>query len=310
MPNHLYIHATDVAALIGENRYKPKEDVFLDMWQDYNPVSFDNTRRKVTKSGDLDREAVQGNVNQRNNSIKRKADAIVATSASRKEAKTDITTIIKSDLILGLMSSALQDAAIECILSNTGTIPTLEDYIRHDGATTDTVESAQMESAQSTSTHGTSSYIRSQVRTFAGCRKEHTSSDGFGRPVGTTVHGRTYKSYSSILSSDGVIPVMMGGRVDGIKENSIIERMQRRSRLLGHVEERERIQLYVYMYITGLKTAQLIETFGDIQQVHTVRFEPERWNVYSVRIAKAVQEFFNMLFEDDDTRRNDLFSVG
>jgi hypothetical protein len=315
MPRHFYVNASDVSALLGENIYKPKEEVYLDMWQRYDPVSFNTIRRQTIKPVDHAQEAIHQDDHKRHTSLKRKADVILATSTPIKEAKIQITTLIESDPILGIMPSTLQEAAVECMMYSVGTIPTITDCIRH-AATTDDIESARMETALAQYIPVASSYIRSEVRTFAGCSKEQASMDVFERVSGKTVHGRNDKLYVSVLSPGGIAalarahaPVKIGGRVDGIQEGCVIEHKQRRYRLFGYVSQRERIQLYVYMYLTGLQTGQLVETFGDKQQAHLVTFDQDVWNDYSARISDAVQELFNMLFEEDSGRRHALFSV-
>jgi hypothetical protein len=278
------------------------------MWQRYDPVSFNTIRRQTIKPVDHAQEAIHHDDHKRHSSIKRKADVILATSTPIKEAKKQITKLIESDAVLGIMPSTLQEAAVECLMYSIGTIPTITDCIRH-AATTDDIESARMERALAQYIPTASPYIRSEVRKLAGCNKEQASMDVFERVSGKTVHGRNDQLYVSVLSPGGNAPVKIGGRVDGIQEGCVIEHKQRRYRLFGYLSQPERIQLYVYMYLTGLQTGQLVETFGDKQQAHLVTFDQDVWNEYSARISDAVQELFNMIFEEDSGRRHALFSV-
>ena len=309
MTRHFYINASDVASLIGENIYKPKEDIYLDIWQNYDPVSFNKSRRQTITPVDHAQVAITRDDHHRQTSLKRKADAILATPIPRKEAKTQVTELIESDAILGVMPSPLQDKAVECIMYKVGDIPTIHDCIRYAAATTDELESARMEVVLSESIPAASSYIRAEVRTLSGCNKEQTSLDVFEQTSGKTVHARNDTLYSSILSTDGMVPIKISGRVDGIQEGCVIEHKQRRYRLFGQVCHRENIQLYVYMYLTGLKTAKLVETFGDKQLVHIVHFDPDVWNIYMARISDSVQELSTILGEDESDRRHSLFSV-
>jgi hypothetical protein len=297
MTRHFYINASDVASLMGENIYKPKEDMYLDIWQNYDPISFHKFRRQTIKPVvDHAQAAITHDDHQRQTSLKRKADAILSTPLPRKEAKTQVVELVKSDAILGIMPSALQDKAVECILHNIGDIPTIHDCIRYAASTTDDVESARMEVILSNSIPAASSYIQSEVRTLSGCNKENTSLDMF-------------EHTSSILSTDEMVPIKISGRVDGIQEGCVIEHKQRRYRLFGKVCNRENIQLYVYMYLTGLKTAKLVETFGEKQLVHIVHFDPNVWAIYTARISEAVRELSTILVEEENDRRHSLFSV-
>jgi glutaredoxin 2 len=115
--------------------------------------------------------------------------------------------------------------------------------------------------------------------------------------------------YSSTLSPAGITPIKISGRVDGIQEDCVVEHKQRRYRLFGKVTQRENIQLYVYMYLTGLKTSKLVETFGDKQLVHIVDFDSGVWDAYIARISEAVQELSDILKEEASMRRHSLFSV-
>ena len=303
MTRPFYINASDVASLIGENIYKPKEDAYLDMWKNYDPVSFHKSRRQTISPVDHAKIAIQLDDHQRQTTLKRKA---LSTPLPNKET---VTTLIESDDLLGTMPSAIRDAAIECIMYNVGEIPTIDDCIKYAAATTDETESARMENVLSHSVPVASSYIRSEVRTLSGCLKEQTSLDVFEKISGKTIHARNDKLYSSTLTPAGITPIKISGRVDGIQEDCVVEHKQRRYRLFGKVTQRENIQLYVYMYLTGLKTSKLVETFGDKQIVHIVDFDPGVWDAYIARISEAVQELSAILEEEASTRRHSLFSV-
>ena len=44
--NRVVLKASDVASILGRNQYKPRQDVFNDMWKKYNPETFKGKTKK------------------------------------------------------------------------------------------------------------------------------------------------------------------------------------------------------------------------------------------------------------------------
>lgn len=69
------------------------------------------------------------------------------------------------------------------------------------------------------------------------------------------------------------------GRLDGVcdEKGIIVEHKYRVHGLLGYVPFHESVQCHMYMHITGLNCAHLVETFGNRLKVHHIPFSDRVW---------------------------------
>tara|TARA_B110000046_G_scaffold175457_1_gene200170 strand:+ start:344 stop:733 length:390 start_codon:yes stop_codon:yes gene_type:complete len=70
------------------------------------------------------------------------------------------------------------------------------------------------------------------------------------------------------------------GRLDGVceAEGIVVEHKYRVHGLLGYVPFHESVQCHLYMFISGLRRAHLVETFGNRIQIHDIVFSEGVWS--------------------------------
>lgn len=107
---------------------------------------------------------------------------------------------------------------------------------------------------------------------------------------GASEASRRQTSFSKQMRSEGGNPYVLWGRTDAVAEETVDEYKNRKNRVFGHIPAYELPQLYAYMHLTGIRRARQIETHGDDQLVHEIRFRPELWGWYKGELDRAVDE--------------------
>ena len=80
------------------------------------------------------------------------------------------------------------------------------------------------------------------------------------------------------------------GCVDGIQDDSVVEHKQRRNRLFRAIPVYELPQLYAYMYLTGRRSARLVETYQERQLEHIVTWDESVWQRMVKKAEEAIAE--------------------
>jgi len=141
-------------------------------------------------------------------------------------------------------------------------------------------------------------FITDTIHTTIGQQQEDKSINRYEQDNQVRVIDRNKRTYKKTMSD-----FIVYGKVDGIQEDDqIIEHKQRMNRLFGRIVEREKIQLYVYMYLTGITKATLVETYRSSQQSYSLEFEQDTWRMYKQSLTEAIHELRNILASSDRKR--------
>ena len=129
---------------------------------------------------------------------------------------------------------------------------------------------------------------RSAIQAASGTRLEagsiHRAGLVTGRPV--TLSRQAYRK--RIPCGEGC-RVVIYGKVDGLRgDTEVVEAKQRQNHLFGRVLERERVQVYVYLFLTDRTCGTLLETYRAEQREYAVPFDPEKWAGYRGRIQSGI----------------------
>ena len=183
-------------------------------------------------------------------------------------------------------------------------VPTIQESIDAavDGQTASCV--AAMETVIGKDDQSTCKEVRSAVHTGLGTRQECASLDKFEARTGRPVTARNARGYRKYTTCGEGCRVVICGRVDGLQgDDHVIEAKQRQGRLFGWLVEREKVQLYTYLYLTGRTKGTLVETFGGKQAEHHVEFDPDQWESYLERVHRGVRYLHEILHATDDSER-------
>lgn len=125
-------------------------------------------------------------------------------------------------------------------------------------------------------------HVRSQVYTSHGTRAEDTTADVVVAKENTRlVRDETFWTWD--ICTVGGVKFVITGRIDRIEEKPdgsriLVEIKNRTNRLFGHVPEYEAIQIQVYLHMTGLVHARLVEQYNTKVLSHDVTRDEELWD--------------------------------
>lgn len=97
--------------------------------------------------------------------------------------------------------------------------------------------------------------------------------------TGNLVTRRNDANITRRITCDDGESVDIVGRLDGVcvEKGIVVEHKCRVHGLLGYVPMHENVQCHLYMFISGLHRAHLVETFGRRIQVHEISFCAATW---------------------------------
>ena len=100
----------------------------------------------------------------------------------------------------------------------------------------------------------------------------------------------------------------IAGRLDGICEekNIVIEHKYRVHGLLHYVPYHEVVQCQLYMFLTGIRQAHLVETFGNRIKVHELVFSTEIWAriIEALMCGRRLNQIRRVKLEEQSDGRN------
>jgi len=87
----------------------------------------------------------------------------------------------------------------------------------------------------------------------------------------------------------------IGGRVDGLTDNKVIETKCRRNRFFSSIPEYEKAQMQCYMFLTRLPQCDWVQKYGGDVRSKTIDFDADYWNALRRDVREFWTEFQEML---------------
>ena len=119
--------------------------------------------------------------------------------------------------------------------------------------------------------------VQASVNKARGVAREPEALDLFERQTGASVRDRNDRFYVGNMGTS-VQPCWLGGRVDGVHGDRVVEVKCRRNRFFSFLPEYERVQIHAYMHLTGKRECELVQKFNG--QIHTTvhAFDRDYWS--------------------------------
>ena len=139
--------------------------------------------------------------------------------------------------------------------------------------------------------------VRMEMYTRHGTRQESSVrqrwKDAQDGPVSLSVSSAFRVSAAPLMTVRGV-KVYLGGRVDGLTDDAVVEVKTRLRRFLG-TPDYERAQAHAYMHMLDRPRAILVESLNGVERSHTMERDAGFWGGVQSRLA----EFLDALLELD-----------
>ena len=136
--------------------------------------------------------------------------------------------------------------------------------------------------------------VQGVVNKSRGTKNESKGIAKYEAQTRTKVHGNNSKFYMKNIG-EKEDPCWIGGRLDGIVGDKIIEVKSRRHRFFTWLVPYEKVQIQCYMRITGKHKCDLVQKFNGKIKTDTYTFDPEYWEEVREDILDFWDGFCEML---------------
>ena len=303
----LYINASEVAAAIGANRFKSREDVIQSVLERLNSSPNSETRRMselpvsalIREAAPVDlakleqqealvnsmaaglkmsRKTVDLECAKRERDVTTAQELVVAKRANKAAVadhthRSDAVVVKRAEVACAALASAIE-ALVEPTVSVESVDVQEAQITRRMVATVPIEQQAAVRQA-----------VRTAVSTTRGIRGESAIINAHQQTIGSAISDRNERVQYIVVGG-----VRIGGKCDGIDRlnDTLIEAKHRRSRFLG-VPKYEAIQCEVYMRMYKMKRCTLVEHFNGESRNHQMEQSDKRWEW----INQGLQEFEN-----------------
>ena len=267
MPKNIFMCASDLAVITGDNPYKDIEEIILKYWKKHYKNNYLNCVENIEKS---------------NKQIKKEETHYETINRISKENNINIQ---------GELSKCLKTNTIDDLNKNKNIIfeKTLNKLNENQKKEfTDSINRA-------TNTNFGIKFENKGVEMYESLTNNKVIFD------------RKYhkKELFHIEYDDDIDVWSLGGKIDGISNNitnnttKILEIKNRVNKLFKCVRNYEKVQCYAYMFLLDIPVIDLAETLKSNQSlmnINTINFDDDYWdNHIETKIEVFVDDFYNFL---------------
>lgn len=288
----LLLYASELAALIGKNPYKPQWEAFEQLWARFQPEQFathqeglnnyvalqlENVQTAaVARASELQVETVQDVqaaekqvIDEVVKAAVREADARVVQAAAALNSEQ----IVDQDALLALATAAGNQAAQQ-LLAEAQTF----------------TQQAQVVATKAASA----------VRCSYGTAKEEGSRKQLVKASGVAVkHDNRFYSLRLGTMPYARVAWGIGGRLDGLdSQGRVVEIKNRTRRFFNVIPEYERVQVACYLKLTGAPKALVVQQFNGDQRTTEIEDDCSRWQLY-LKLMTAVVLLLDLFTSED-----------
>lgn len=157
--------------------------------------------------------------------------------------------------------------------------------------------------------------MRSKIFTQKGILSEENSLNKLEKELDTKIterNARFYKQFITYETEDGTTDKFaIGGKIDGVtSERKIVEVKNRQYRIFDTIPEYEKVQIHIYMFLTGISECHVVQSFGEKTKQDILEFDPWFFDTLKTSIISYVKKLKNLMSDEslqDDLIENDIF---
>ena len=119
--------------------------------------------------------------------------------------------------------------------------------------------------------------VQGAVNMARGIAHEAGAVEAYAELCGAQVQERNTHFYRKNIGSKDA-PCWIGGRVDGLREDRVVEVKCRRNRFFSFLPLYENVQIHAYMVLTGHAMCDVVQKYGHSVRTETHHFDDIFWN--------------------------------
>lgn len=280
------IYASELAACVGMNKYKSVKDAKMAVWRRWDPPSFQRgpTFKSPEEVFSSLRTTVENIVSQAVSSETEKAATEVVQFALNKKANTVVTPKAIETILVAASQKKPLDKACETLVGSREIAESLNKIPPCSAADVKRViDSVLVKDVK----EARESVVR-EVNTRRGTQNEHKGIALYEKSKGVKLSGKNSKFYMTNIGKTRFgTPVFVGGRVDGLTDDKVVEIKCRRNHLFNTLPLYEKVQTQAYLYLTERNTVEVLQKYDGCTRSDEYKADPVFWN----EVCKAALEF-------------------
>ena len=270
----IYINASSVAAACALNKYKTQKETIVEVWKSNFP-SESKSASKINVMSKEYKNTDESNI------------ISFATEIVKASAKTEIENVMvaKANLSIDHTDVAKAKLVEACIKL----APDIGETVIEKAAKKH-INSTKIEQILTSETKQTIAKDR-------GIKREASDLDTYQVRSGRDVKRRNTETRTKIILNHDNVILKICGRPDGFdSDGNICETKHRKNWLFNMIPIREKVQMEVYMWLTGINTCVHIENFDEEQNITHYTHDEDLWKTIQSKLktfCKKFKSFYN-----------------
>lgn len=148
--------------------------------------------------------------------------------------------------------------------------------------------------------------VKKKICTTAGIAHEAQGLNLYEKKHQCRVRKRNAKLYTHECKTKNGHTYVLCGRIDGVNVSKqlLLEHKHRMRRFFTYMPRYERVQLYVYMFLTNMTTGQIVQHYNnEIQTFDTVTFDSAVWTNIQEKLNEFVDDYMSFIENEDRQRK-------
>lgn len=285
------LYVSELAALIGRNKYKPPHEAMLVLWKRLNPQNYEEACAREEADIRSDDQVVQDlslNVHSLvNTGCEQDATRqFTQLAASQPAVQINPTTIDSVQQVLAAphvnQAQKIEQLVkiaqpIEISASARAVLTKKAAALAAAGPAPDSQTiTGFLQTVKLKDCAKLQKQVRSAVNKRRGTLNESSAIQMYEMETGSTVIENNETFYKCNVGSMSN-PCWIGGRIDGLTPTKLVEVKCRRNRLFQWLPAYEKVQINAYMAMVNRDTCDLVQKFNGQIQVDTYAFDPVYW---------------------------------
>jgi hypothetical protein len=302
------LYVSELAAGIGRNKYQTPQETLAKIWKRVDPKGFAARKRgtsvrtegEVLKSLAVDADLQAAVQVAKEESASVKAAAILSKPLVKATAENvgQIQTLLRKKDVASI-AKVLHAREISTVAREKQAAAVLELTEKADVTEEEIIK--VIEQPRIKDSEEAVRAVRGAVNKRRGTRNEADGIQGYEQRTGAKVRGKNDKFYKANLGTEED-PCWIGGRVDGLEADKVIEVKNRRNRFFNFLPAYEKLQVTAYMHLVDRPACDLVQRFNGEVRVETYEFDQEYWDEAVEDILDFNEDVLDLL---EDTGEQD-----
>lgn len=270
--------ASELSACVGMNKYRSVDDAKMSVWQRWHPASFrvaNEPRKSAEEVFAALEPSVRNLVSRAVSSETEQTATNIVQNAMNKKANVATDEAIEA---IRLAKSKKQDVEEACktLVGGREIADTLKKSLVQECSAADVkrvIDSVLVKDVE----EARESVVR-EVNTRRGIKNEHRGIASYEKTKRVKLSDKNSKFYKKSIGETSLgTSVYVGGRVDGLTPDKVIEVKCRRNRIFTSLPIYEKVQAQAYLFLTDKPVAEVVQKYDGLTRSDEYATDAEFW---------------------------------